>query len=122
MLTLTFTLHKIINDPGIMNVHIVNVIAYHNEFGLEKYGTQIPMSLYTRYGATSNNGGIVPSIARNQPQAKPHTTYKLFKIKIEKKRNNCQQHKIIYLTISLKTQYETKGSIPSNEWHSENIF
>lgn len=57
-----------------MNVHIVNVIAYHSEFALEKYGKQIPMSLYSRYGATSNNGGMVPSIARNQPQAKPQTT------------------------------------------------
>lgn len=75
---LTFTLHKIINEPGIMNVHIVNVIAYHREFALEKYGKQIPMSLYSRYGATSNNGGMVPSIARNQPQAKPQTTCNMF--------------------------------------------
>lgn len=67
-------MHRIINDPGIMNVHIENVIAYHNEFALEKCGTQMPMSLYSRYGATSNNGGIVPSIPTNQPQAKPQTT------------------------------------------------
>lgn len=60
-----------------MNVHIVNVIAYHSEFVLEKYGTQIPMSLYRRYGATSNSGGIVPSMATNQPHAKPQITYNI---------------------------------------------
>lgn len=76
LVSLTFTLHTIINDPGIMNVHIVNVIAYHNEFASVKCGKQIPMSLYKRYGATSNNGGIVPSRATNQPHTKPQITWK----------------------------------------------
>lgn len=57
-----------------MNVQIENVIAYHSEFALEKCGIQMPMSLYRRYGATSSNGGIVPRMATNQPQAKPQTT------------------------------------------------
>lgn len=62
------------NVAGIMNVNMENVIAYHSEFEFEKCGTHIPMSLYRRYGAISNNGGIVPKIATNQPQAKPQTT------------------------------------------------
>lgn len=64
-------LHKIINDPGMMNVHIVNKIAYQREFSDEKFGKHIPISLYKRYGATSKNGGIVEIIATNHPQIKP---------------------------------------------------
>lgn len=64
-------LHKMMRKPGKTNVQTVNVMAYHNEFGSEKYGVHTLASMLKRYGAKSKNGGIVASRAINQPHAKP---------------------------------------------------
>lgn len=60
-----------IKEPGMMNVHRVKTIAYQSVFGVAKSGMHMPMSLYSRYGATLKNGGIVERMATNQPQPKP---------------------------------------------------